>query len=374
MNSNRILPAALPLLVVLGTACVDSQATHSERQQVIVQPVRVSQQVAVDPDDPAIWVNPLDPEASLVLGTDKGDGASTDTVGRGALYVFHLDGSIDEQRTVRGLARPNNVDVEYGLSFEGSTIDITAVTERYANQIRVYRLPDMEPIDGGGIPVFEGESLRAPMGIALYKRGGDGAVFVILSRKSGPQDGGYLWQYRLEDTGAGHVTGTKVREFGLWSGIGEIEAIAVDDALGYVYAADERFGIRKYHADPVADNANAELALFGTAGYAGDREGIAIYEATDSTGYLLVADQAGDAFHIYRREGGPAGPHDHQRIRTIRLATTHSDGSEVTSRSLSGDFPGGLFVAMSDDRTFHFYSWLAISAGLPSTAAGQNGR
>ncbi len=368
MNSNRILRAVLPLLVVPGIGCRDTDATDREQHQVVVEPVRISQQVAVDSDDPAIWVNPLDPEASLVLGTDKGDGSSTDTVGRGALYVFHLDGSIDEQRTVRGLARPNNVDVEYGLSFQGSSIDIAAVTERYANQIRVYRLPDMEPIDGGGIPVFEGESRRAPMGIALYKRRGDGAVFVILSRKSGPQDGGYLWQYRLEDTGAGTVKGTKVREFGLWSGIGEIEAVAVDDALGYVYASDEEVGIRKYRADPAANDANEELALFGTDGYAGDREGISIYEATDSTGYLLVADQGGNAFHIYRREGEPADRHDHQRIRTVRLATMDSDGSEVTSKSLSDEFPGGLFVAMSDDGTFHFYSWLAISGGALSVA------
>jgi 3-phytase len=37
----------------------------------------------------------------------------------------------------------------------------------------------------------------------------------------------------------------------------------------------------------------------------------------------------------------------------------------VTNVPLPG-FPGGLFVAMSTDRTFHFYAWddIAAAAGL----------
>jgi len=49
----------------------------------------------------------------------------------------------------------------------------------------------------------------------------------------------------------------------------------------------------------------------------------------------------------------------------VRLSTRESDGSDVTNVALPG-FPGGLFVAMSTDRTFHFYAWddLARAAGL----------
>ncbi len=46
------------------------------------------------------------------------------------------------------------------------------------------------------------------------------------------------------------VKGTLVRKFGLFSGKKEIESIAVDDALGYVYYSDEGYGVRKYYADP----------------------------------------------------------------------------------------------------------------------------
>mgnify|MGYP000494161084 FL=1 len=39
------------------------------------------------------------------------------------------------------------------------------------------------------------------------------------------------------------------------------------------------------------------------------------------------------------------------------MSTNESDGSEVTSAVLDPRFPSGLFVAMSDNRTFHYYSW-----------------
>jgi 3-phytase len=323
-----------------------------------LSPVLITEQTPVDSDDPAIWINPEDPAKSLVLGTDKG----------GAIVVFDLDGKIIPEKTVTGLQRMNNIDVEYGFNLGGETIDIAVATERPAHALRVFRLPEMTAIDNGGIPVFEGEAgdSALPMGIALYKRPADGAIFAIVSRKTGPS-GSYLWQYRLEDDGAGHIVGTKVREFGTFSDatsmdegvaeLGEIESIAVDDELGYLYYSDELTGVRKYHADPDAPEANVELALFATDGFADQREGISIYAVGDGTGYILVSDQQGNAFRIYTREGEPGDPHNHRFVKTVAVSTNESDGSEVTSAVLDPRFPSGLFVAMSDNQTFHYYSW-----------------
>jgi len=133
------------------------------------------------------------------------------------------------------------VDVEYGLILNGIPVDIAVATERESNKLRVYQLPEMKAIDNGGIDAFIGESDRTPMGISLYKRARDGAVFAIISRKSGPSDGN-LWQYPLQDDGNGGVKGTKIWALGLFSGNQEIEPIAVDDKLGYVYYSDEQIG------------------------------------------------------------------------------------------------------------------------------------
>ena len=318
-----------------------------------IAPVLVTQPVMYDSDDPAIWINWNDPSKSLVIGTDK------DSIG--ALYVYDLDGKTIEEKVVRGLRRPNNVDVEYGLLLNNTLVDIAVTTERLENRLRIYSVPDMKPIDNGGIPVFEGETLRDPMGISLYKRPADGAMFAVVGRKTGPTTGSYLWQYLLQDDGTGQVKGTKVREFGIYSGKKEIEAIAVDDKLGYIYYADEQFGVRKYMADPEAPEANKELALFATSGFAGDHEGICIYEVDDKTGYILVSDQQANKFQIFTREGEEGNPHQHKLVKVINVSTNECDGAEVTSVPLNEKFLQGLFVAMSDNKTFQYYSWVDIA-------------
>jgi 3-phytase len=322
-------------------------------QNDMIKPIVITEKSKHDTDDPAIWINSNDPEKSLIIGTDKNED--------GALYVYDLDGKINEEKTVRNLKRPNNVDIEYGLILNGKPVDIAVTTERLTSKLRVFKLPEMKAIDNGGIDVFEGQTQRALMGIALYKRQADGVVFAIVGRKEGPTDGTYLWQYLLEDDGNGYVKGSKVREFGNWSGKKEIEAIAVDDELGYVYYSDEGVGVHKYAADPDAPNCNEELALFATDGFTADHEGISIYKINDGTGYILVSDQQANEFHIFKREGEADNPHNHQTIKVVKTSTTESDGSEVTNAVLNKNFPAGLFVAMSDDQTFQFYSWKDIA-------------
>ncbi|HEY0945994.1 MAG TPA: phytase [Opitutaceae bacterium] len=316
-----------------------------------VKPRTVTEAVRHDTDDPAIWVNPADPAKSLVLGTDK----DTD----GALYAFDLEGRI--VRRVGGLQRPNNVDLAYGFILGGRPVDLAVVTEREQQRLRVYRLPDLGCVDAGDLAVFGGDATRAPMGVALYRRPGDGALFAIVGGKSGPA-GGYLGQYRLEDDGGGRVKMSLVRQFGRYSGRKEIEAIAVDSELGYVYYSDEGVGVRKYHADPDAAQADDELALFAKEGFADDHEGISIYKRADGTGFLLVSDQQANRFWVFPREGASGRPHEHNPIAIVDVCAIESDGSDVTGTPLGPAFPHGLFVTMSNGRVFHYYAWEDIAA------------
>jgi 3-phytase len=334
-------------------------AAFAQAAEQALKPEVVTETVRHDSDDPAIWVNPTDPAQSLVIGTDKD--------ADGALYVFDLAGRIQEDKVVRGLLRPNNVDIAYGVEIGGEKVDVAVVAERYAHRLRVFRLPDMAAVDGGGIPVFEGERARDVMGIALYTRPTDGALFAIVSRSDAyaPQQG-YLHQYRLVDDGTGQLHGVFTRAFGEWSGRKEIEAVGVDDALGYIYYSDEGYGVRKYHADPLADDAEDQLAEFGQQDFAEDHEGISFYTRADGTGYILVSDQQANRFNIYAREGTGGDPHQHTLLASVLLSTDESDGSDLAMQSLPG-FEGGLFVAMSTDRTFQYYSVRDIlkAAGLP---------
>ena len=331
-----------PLAILLLTSCKPATDTTA------IKPAIITEAVKYDTDDPAIWVNKANPAESLVIGTDKD--------ADGALYVFDLNGKIIADKVVRGLKRPNNVDIAYGLMLNGNPTDIAITTERMSHKLRIYSLPAMKPVDNGGVEMFVGETgaeYRDLMGIAIYTAK-DGKMYAIVGRKSGPTTGGYIWQYLLGDDGTGNVKATLVRKFGKYSGKKEIEAIAVDNELGYIYYSDEQVGVRQYYADP--KKGNEQLAIFGTTGFQADHEGLSIYKLTDSTGYIMVSDQGANRFQVFNREGTR-----HKLLKIANVAARQSDGSDVVNIPLNDTFKHGLFVVMSDDKTFHYYRWEDIA-------------
>lgn len=291
-------------------------------------------------DDPAIWINPRDPSDLLIFGTIKM--AAPD----GAIAVYRRDGT--RLMRIEGVDRPNNIDVAYGLKLGAQTIDIAVATERNKGRLRVLEiLPGKGLKDLAELPVFEGQSSTdaLPMGIALYTRPRDHAIFAIVSRKSGPS-GSYLWQYRLDGSG-GALRAVKVREFGAFSGTKEIEAVAVDSVHGFIYYSDEGAGIRKYHADPAHRDAARELALFAQTGWKGDREGIAVYKD-----YIIATDQqpVNSEFHVFARDTV-------RELGVFRIGSDTTDGIDIASN--------GLFVAMNDSRrNFILADWKTIETTL----------
>lgn len=338
---NNKLYQLLPFALLTLAACNNEK--HSTIAPDALKPIAVTDTVGHDTDDPAIWINPTDSSKSLIIGTDK----DTD----GGLYAYDLNGNIVSK--VTGLKRPNNVDIAYGLKINGKAVDIAVATERETNKIRIYSLPDLKPLDNGGIPVFEGETERDPMGVALYTAP-DSSIYAIVGRKTGPADQ-YLWQYKLTDNGQSGIRAEVVRKFGKYSGKKEIEAIAVDNELGFIYYSDETVGLHKYYADPA--KGNGELAFFAQDGFTSDHEGISIYKTGPTTGYILVSNQQKNSFMVYPREGAKENNHSHNLIAEIPVSTIESDGSEVTNVNLGPKYPKGMFVAMSNGKVFHYYDW-----------------
>jgi 3-phytase len=349
MKNNNILNLVILAALSLTLAC-NNNTIKGNADTAEIKPLYISEPVDFDTDDPAIWVNPADAAQSLVVGTDKDE--------NGGLYVFDLKGKIIKSKTVKGLKRPDNVDIAYGLPLNGKPTDIAVTTERLSHKLRIFSLPDMKPVDNGGIDVFVGETgpeFRDLMGISMYKNKA-GQIYAIVGRKSGPKEGSYLWQYLLTDDGKGNVKADLVRKFGQYSGKKEIEAIAVDNELGYVYYCDEQVGVRKYYADP--EKGNQELSFFGQGDFAVDNEGIAIYKTTADKGYILVSDQGAKQLKVYNRVADHKnGVDKHPLLATIKYLANQTDGIDVVSVPLNSDFKHGLLVAMSDDKTFHYYRW-----------------
>lgn len=315
----------LLLLATLAAAFAANVAQLDIRPSVETEPV------PNDVDDPAIWVHPTDRARSLIVGTVKRPRPD------GGLAVYDLEGKLLEM--YGGIDRPNNVDIAG---------DICVTTERLARQLRVYRVAGRKPYLEllGTVPVFAGEpgESGAPMGVALYQRPGDKALFAFVSRKEGPAIG-YVWQYRLRIENR-RASGEKVRAFGAFSGKAEIEAVAVDGERGLVYYSDEDCCVRVYPADPDAKNAAAEVARFAETGFRGNREGIAI-----AGPYVIVTDQLAPAseYHVYRRT-------DLQELAVWRGVSESTDGLDAISAPMGPKFPKGFLIAMNNARrTFQLY-------------------
>lgn len=324
--------------ILLLAVCSCQQNTNI----VTLPPDVITETTLNDTDDPAIWVNPKDAAQSIIFGTDKET--------NGGIYAFDLQGKIIEAKTIRHIERPNNVDLTYNFQLNDSTkTDIIAFTEREKNQVRVFSVPDMQPLDGGGFKVFTDATqpdYQAPMGIAIYHAPVSDKVYLIVGRKTGPKEN-YLYQYELVANASG-VQLHLVRKFGKFSGKKEIEAIAVDNEMGFIYYSDEQHGVRKYHADP--EKGNAEISLFGITDFESDIEGIAIAKTGAASGYLIISDQQRGLFNVYDRKTNAF-------ITAVNLTTLETDGCDVVTTPLGSAFSKGIFVAMNDAKNFYVYDF-----------------
>jgi 3-phytase len=144
------------------------------------------------------------------------------------------------------------------------------------------------------------------------------------------------------------------------------EGCVADSDLGWLYVAEEKTGIWKYGAEPDAGSARTLVARVGEHGLAADVEGLTIYYATGSKGYLIASSQGAGTFHVYERE------RRHAFILAIDPSAGtisdvgDSDGIDVTNVALSPRFPRGLFVcqdgkARDGRQNFKLFAWDQIA-------------
>jgi 3-phytase len=339
----------------LGSASAPAGIQPTPRGLTVV---RATEPVPNDADDPAIWVHPKDPSKSLILGTDKHEGT-------GGLYVFDLNGK--KVQAITPLDRPNNVDVLQGGSLGGNRIDLAVVSERVAEQIRIYKI-DQETGSlsevGGSTKILQdakGDE-RLPMGVALWRRPRDGAIYLFVSPKTGPKEG-YLAQYQLMPAKEGKVDLVFIRRVGSFSGVsadgeGEIEALVSDPQKGRLYFADEKAGLKSIAADPTSKPGEI---IFGKDLYRGDREGLAVV-TLDRQRVLLSSDQIEGGSKIVVWDIGGRTP---RRIATLDTPSDTTDGIEAKAQSFGPEFPEGILVMMnSKDKNFNIFNLAEVKRGL----------
>ncbi|MBD3386056.1 phytase [candidate division KSB1 bacterium] len=327
--------------------------TLSQAQQpdtlIISTPYKTSS-VETKADHVALWIHPVDPQKSMLIGTDKG------TYPSGGLYIWNLDGELLQKIDI---SHPNAVDVEYGLQTVNGRIDIAVVTMRDHAHIRVYKIdPEQQTLQelttDSRISTFED-----PYGLTLFKRNRDGEIFALVSSKN-EKHIGEIRQYRLFDNGTGTIKGTLVRAFGNHSGI--VEGMIADDEMGYYYAVEDNAGVHKYYADP--EKGDEELAFFATREEFGlFSESIAIYTCSDTSGYLLITNENDQLIRMFTREGTASNPHDHRFLGFIAGTKNHNgDDIFATQVYLGPRFPNGALLWHDDEeKNIFLYDWRGIA-------------
>jgi 3-phytase len=302
-------------------------------------------------DDPAIWVNPRDPEKSVVIATDKNLG----------LYVYDLDGKI-LQTLADG--RMNNVDVRDGFVVDGKPRTLVAADNRTDKTIAFYWLdPATRRLSRAGDPVPTG--LRDPYGLCMYADASGHYVFV-----NDNDDGLYRqWRITAKD---GRAVAERVREFT----VGSIaEGCAADDETGALYVNQEDVAIWRYSAKPDGGDARREVdRVDGPNGLAADLEGIAVWRGAGGKGFIVLSNQGADDYAVYRREGDNAFLGFFHVVADPERGidgVSETDGLDVVGAPLGARFPDGLLVVQDgrnlsprERQNYKYVSWRAVAESL----------
>ena len=314
--------ASLPASVVTATA--------------ETQPVGTGNADAAD--DPAIWRNPDDPEASLIVATDK----------KAGLYLYGLDGaSLDFDPD----GRLNNVDL--AEMADGRVVVVASDRNDPAvARLRVYTLDTaarrlvLVGTTPGGTGEAYGLCVRA-LGDALH-------AFSVLKD-------GTVEEFRLTLLPDG-IQSEHMRTRKLGS---QAEGCVVDPRDGTLYVGEEDVGIWKF----AAGSTQGELvAQADGKQLVADVEGLAIMPEGEDGGWLVASSQGDNAYAVYSLPGmEPAG-----RFRIgvgVVGSTEETDGIDLVGGNFGSAYPDGLFVAQDGQnapraQNFKLVSWKAIREAL----------
>lgn len=292
-------------------------------------------------DDPAIWRNPADPSASLIVATDK----------KAGLYVYGLDGKV---RHFDPAGRLNNVDLI--AAPDGSVLVVASDrNDPFAAKLRLYRLDTQAAklVPVGAVPGGAGEAY----GVCLW-RGAEGIeAFSVLKD-------GAVHQVRLDLSGA-EPTGRIVRSLKLAK---QTEGCVVDPRNARLYVGEEDVGIWRFSALGDASTTGELVARADGQQLVMDVEGLALAAEGETGGWLVASSQGDNAYAVYRLpDMVPVGRF---RIAAGQFgATEETDGIELALGDFGPDYPGGIFIAQDGKngraaQNFKLVSWRDVLATI----------
>jgi 3-phytase len=276
-------------------------------------------------DDPAIWINPADPSASLLICSNKQSG----------IVVYNLNGKTIGSYDV---GKINNIDVRQGVWLNDSVqVDIAAGSNRTGNIITI-----MQILPGGKLEDISARRIQSGFkevyGFCLYHDLINRQAYAIVNNKEG-----LVEQWRLFGTADLKIDAELARKF--QAGKSQLEGCVGDDELGFLYIGEEDKAIWKFYAHPDSTPVARLVDDLSNPALKDDVEGLTIFYKENGTGYLLVSSQGNNSFAVFRREAnneyiGSFVITDGELIDGVE----ETDGIDVTSAHLGPQFPSGIFI------------------------------
>jgi 3-phytase len=338
--------------VPLGAAQTGTPAS----QIALVKPSVETQPVANDgdaADDPAIWVNPIDPAASLIIGTNKKLG----------LDVYDLDGRIIQTLPD---GKMNNVDLRDGFRLDGKPVTLVTASDRTHKSIAIYALDPTSRSLRNVADGVQATGLGDPYGLCMY-RSASGKTYVLINDTDGR-----MRQWELIARPGGTVTSKLVRDLKFDT---QAEGCVADDELGALYVAEEDVGLWKLGAEPKTGAAKTMIAAVAdNPALKDDLEGVGLYAQSRGRGYIVVSSQGNNTYALFRRDGNNAYVGSFAVSANAAKGidgVSETDGLDVTAKAMGPAFPHGLMVAQDgrnvappERQNFKLVSWEAIASAL----------
>ena len=296
-------------------------------------------------DDPAIWRNPKDPAASLIVATDKQAG----------LHVYGLDGS---DRSFFDVGRVNNVDLR-DMGSDGIIVAASDRSDPLHARAALFRLDPVTStlLSLGRIDAGPGEAY----GICLYRAGSKLYAFNVIKD-------GTIRQVEITLSSSG-AESKIVRTMKLGT---QSEGCVADERTHRLYVAEEDVGVWRFDAKANGSTSPVRVAAADGVHLIADAEGLAIAaHGPDNGGYLMVSSQGDNAYAVYRLS-------DDSYVGRVRIAagkygaTEETDGLEIGLGDFGPRFPGGLVVVQDGSnppraQNFKMLAWSDIVNALGLT-------
>lgn len=340
--------AAFLLTVIAAGPGRSSAPTHTATAVVETQPAEVSGDTV---DDAAIWVNPADPAASLVIGSNHKESA---------VDVYDLSGRRLQRVATKGT---NNIDARPGFVLGGAPVDLVGVAGGGTSAGKMTFF-GVDPARRTLTNVTAGGKVRVSgaYGFCMYRSPVSGTYYAF-----GVNPAGRVEQLELFDDG-GQVNGRLVRTIdvdpepvknpdGVRDLEDHLEGCVADDGSARLYVGEENRGIWEYGAEPGDLAGKSDRTLVDSTEPHGGHiapqvEGLTIVYGPGTSGFLIASSQGDHTYTVYRRE------RPHEFLRKVSVADgpkadgcQRTDGIDAVAAALGPAFPRGIFVCQDNTNT-----------------------